>query len=212
VKIDFENPKRASDIKAIKWKKTTKSRDQVFLATGIPPSPNTSSIIGDTWKWRLLWGFGTILSCSFPIEGGKLWIHLATWRFPYRFDRALSPVSAKLTFCQCAHVFTTLQCLCNNWERDPCSRSWFDDIHSTMGTPYTVRPASKRYTHFGEGSVHFVQKYWHPVRVHKGSALLCNTNKNRTMVFQFKNGETIASTKTPMEDISNGMKSIGRQI
>jgi hypothetical protein len=73
-------------------------------------------------------------------------------------------------------------------------------------------PASKRYPHFGGGSVHCAQKYWHPVRVHKGSTLPCTTNENRTVVFQFKNGETIALAKTPMEKISNGMKFGGRQL
>jgi hypothetical protein len=38
-------------------------------------------------------------------------------------------------------------------------------------------PASKRYTHFGGGYVHFAQRYWHPVWVHKGSTLSCNTNE-----------------------------------
>jgi hypothetical protein len=50
VEIDFENTKRTSDVKAIRWKNTTKIRDQVSLATGIPPSPNRSRIIGHTWK------------------------------------------------------------------------------------------------------------------------------------------------------------------
>jgi hypothetical protein len=36
--------------------------------------------------------------------------------------------------------------------------------------------ASKWYIHFGGGSVRFTQKYWHPVRVHKGSMLSRNTN------------------------------------
>jgi hypothetical protein len=48
VKIDLENTKRMSDVKALKRKKTAKSRDQVFLATKIPPSPNTSTIIDHT--------------------------------------------------------------------------------------------------------------------------------------------------------------------
>jgi hypothetical protein len=39
VKIDIENTKRASDVTAIKWKKTAKICDQGFLATGIPPWP-----------------------------------------------------------------------------------------------------------------------------------------------------------------------------
>jgi hypothetical protein len=42
VKIDFENTKRASDVKAVKI------RHQIFLAPGIPPSPNTSKIICHT--------------------------------------------------------------------------------------------------------------------------------------------------------------------
>jgi hypothetical protein len=50
VKIDFENTKRVSDVKAGKRKKTAKIRDQVFMVRGIPPSPNISSIIGHTWK------------------------------------------------------------------------------------------------------------------------------------------------------------------
>jgi hypothetical protein len=36
--------------------------------------------------------------------------------------------------------------------------------------------------------------------------------KNRTMVFQFKNGETTALTKTPMEKTPNEMKFIGHQV
>jgi hypothetical protein len=36
--------------------------------------------------------------------------------------------------------------------------------------------------------------------------------KNRTVVFQFKNGETMALTKTSMEKTSNGMKFIARQL
>jgi hypothetical protein len=35
--------------------------------------------------------------------------------------------------------------------------------------------------------------------------------KNRTVVFQFKNGETMALKKTPIEKASYGMKFIGRQ-
>jgi hypothetical protein len=50
VKIDFENTTCAWDVKAVKWKKTEKIRDPVFLATGIPPSPNKSRIIGHTCK------------------------------------------------------------------------------------------------------------------------------------------------------------------
>jgi hypothetical protein len=36
--------------------------------------------------------------------------------------------------------------------------------------------------------------------------------KNRTLVFQFKNGETMALTKTFIEKTSNGMKFIGGQL
>jgi hypothetical protein len=50
VRIDFENTKRTSDVEAVKWKKTTKIRNQVFPAVRIPPSPNTSRTIGHTWK------------------------------------------------------------------------------------------------------------------------------------------------------------------
>jgi hypothetical protein len=50
VKIDFENTERVSDVKAVKRKKIAKIRDQVFLASGILPSPNKSRIIGHTWK------------------------------------------------------------------------------------------------------------------------------------------------------------------
>jgi ribosomal protein L6P/L9E len=46
VKIDIENAKRPSDVKAVKWKKTAEVHDQVFLAAGIPASRNTSRIIG----------------------------------------------------------------------------------------------------------------------------------------------------------------------
>jgi hypothetical protein len=35
---------------------------------------------------------------------------------------------------------------------------------------------------------------------------------NRAVVFQFKNGETMALTKTPMEKVSNGMKFMGYQL
>jgi hypothetical protein len=80
VKIDFENIKHASGVKTVKWKMAAKIRDQVFLATGILPWSNTLRIIGHTWKWRLLWGFGTILGCFFPIGGYKLRRHLATWQ------------------------------------------------------------------------------------------------------------------------------------
>jgi hypothetical protein len=41
---------------------------------------------------------------------------------------------------------------------------------------------------------------------------LCNTDENPTVVFQFKNGEIMALTKTPIENTSNGMKFIGRQV
>jgi hypothetical protein len=53
MKIDLENTKRVSDVKAGKRKKIAKICDQVFLVRGIPPSPNISRIIGHTWKWRL---------------------------------------------------------------------------------------------------------------------------------------------------------------
>jgi hypothetical protein len=46
VKIDSEKTKGASDGRQYNRKKTADIRDQVFLATGIPPSPNTSRIIG----------------------------------------------------------------------------------------------------------------------------------------------------------------------
>jgi hypothetical protein len=36
--------------------------------------------------------------------------------------------------------------------------------------------------------------------------------KNRTVVFQFKNDETMALAKTPMEKTSNGMKLIEQQL
>jgi hypothetical protein len=36
--------------------------------------------------------------------------------------------------------------------------------------------------------------------------------KNRTVIFHFKNGETLALAKTPMEKTSNGTKVIGRQL
>jgi hypothetical protein len=36
--------------------------------------------------------------------------------------------------------------------------------------------------------------------------------KNRTVVFQFKNGEAMALTKTPMEKTSNEMQFIGHQL
>jgi hypothetical protein len=106
--------------------KITKICDRVFLAIGIPPSPDILRIISHTWKRRLLWGFSTILGLSFPIGGYKLRRHLATWHILYRFGRALSPVPTKLSFCQCASVLTTLQCLCDNCDRNPCSRSQMD--------------------------------------------------------------------------------------
>jgi hypothetical protein len=46
VKIGCENTKRMADVKVVKRKKAAKIRDQVFLATGIPSSPNTLRIIG----------------------------------------------------------------------------------------------------------------------------------------------------------------------
>jgi hypothetical protein len=36
--------------------------------------------------------------------------------------------------------------------------------------------------------------------------------KNQTVVFQFKNGETMAVTKTPLEKTLNGMKFMERQL
>jgi hypothetical protein len=77
---------------------------------------------------------------------------------------------------------------------------------------WDIWPASKRYTHFGGGLVHFTQKYWRPVRVHEGSTLSCNANEKLHSDFQFKNGETLTLTKTPMEKTSNGLKFIGRQL
>jgi hypothetical protein len=77
---------------------------------------------------------------------------------------------------------------------------------------WDIRLASKRYTHFWGGSVHFAEKYYHPIRVHKGSTLSCNTNEKRTVVFQFNKGEIMALTKTSIEKMSNGMKFIGRQL
>jgi hypothetical protein len=65
---------------------------------------------------------------------------------------------------------------------------------------------------FWRGSVHFAQKYWHPVRDHKKSTLLRNPNGNRTVFYQFKNGENMALTKTSTEKTSNGMNCIGRQL
>jgi hypothetical protein len=49
VKIDIENTKHPSDVKAVKWKKTVEVRDQVFLA-GVPASRNISRIIDRPWK------------------------------------------------------------------------------------------------------------------------------------------------------------------
>jgi hypothetical protein len=56
---------------------------------------------------------------------------------------------------------------------------------------------------FWRGSVHFAQEYWHPVRLHKGLTPSCRTNENQTVVFHFKNGETMALTETSMEKTSN---------
>jgi hypothetical protein len=50
VKIDFENVKCDLDAKGVKWQNTEKIRDQVLLATGILPLPNTSRINGHAWK------------------------------------------------------------------------------------------------------------------------------------------------------------------
>jgi hypothetical protein len=51
VNIDIENTQRPSDVKAVKWKKTTEVHDQVFfLNAGILASRNTSKIIGHHWK------------------------------------------------------------------------------------------------------------------------------------------------------------------
>jgi hypothetical protein len=36
--------------------------------------------------------------------------------------------------------------------------------------------------------------------------------ENRTVVFQFKNSEIMALTKTPMGKMSHGMKFVGRQL
>jgi hypothetical protein len=46
-----------------------------------------------------------------------------TWPAPDRSGRAVSPVPARLSFRQCAHAFTKLQCLCDNGERDPWPQS-----------------------------------------------------------------------------------------
>jgi ribosomal silencing factor RsfS len=50
VTIDFENAKRASDVKAVELKKKAKIHDDVFLATGISPSRNTLRLIGNNSK------------------------------------------------------------------------------------------------------------------------------------------------------------------
>jgi hypothetical protein len=84
---------------------------------------------------------------------------------------------------------------------DPCHQEDWD-----------TWPASRRYTHFGGEFVHFAQKYWHPVRFIKGRRCCIIQMKSRTMVFQFKNGETIALPKSPIEKTSNGMKSIGHRF
>jgi ATP-dependent exoDNAse (exonuclease V) alpha subunit len=42
--------------------------------------------------------------------------------------------------------------------------------------------------------------------------LLCTTNQNRTVVFQFEDGETRALTRIPMEKTSNGIKFIPCQL
>jgi hypothetical protein len=72
--------------------------------------------------------------------------------------------------------------------------------------------ASKRHTHLGGGFVHFAQKYWLSVRVQKESTLLYSINKKPNSCFQFKNGETMSLTKTPLEKTSNKMKLRGRQL
>jgi hypothetical protein len=84
------------------------------------------------------------------------------------------------------------------------------DVIKQIETPDL--PLNDIYIHFGGGSVHFAQKYWDPVRVHKESTLSCNTNEKPNSGFQFKNGETMALTKTPMEKILKRMKFIRRQL
>jgi hypothetical protein len=46
----------------------------------------------------------------------------------------------------------------------------------------------------------------------KGRRCRAMRMKNRTLVFQFKNGEPMTLTKTHMEKTSNGMEFIGRQL
>jgi hypothetical protein len=77
---------------------------------------------------------------------------------------------------------------------------------------WEIWPASEWHTYFGGSSVHFAQKYWHPVRVHQSRRCRAIQMTNRTMVFQFKKGETMPLTKTPIEKTSNRMKFIGRQL
>jgi hypothetical protein len=71
--------------------------------------------------------------------------------------------------------------------------------------------ASKQYTHFGVWFVAFAHKYWHPVRVHKGSMLLCNTNEKPNSGFSVQERWNHDSDKTHMEKTLNDMKFIRRQ-
>jgi hypothetical protein len=86
---------------------------------------------------RIQYNIGLLVSN----RGYKLRRRLATWQNPYRYGRSLSLVPIKLSFCRCAYAFTTLRCLCYNCEKDPCSRSWSQKIHSRMGISYTIQPS-----------------------------------------------------------------------
>jgi hypothetical protein len=72
--------------------------------------------------------------------------------------------------------------------------------------------ATKGYTHFGRGPVHSAQKYRQRFGFIKGRRCRAMQMKNRTVVFQFKNGEAMSLTEISMEKTSSGMKFIGRQL
>jgi hypothetical protein len=142
-KIDFENTKHTSDVKAYQWKRRQSFLIKFFWLQATA-SPNTSRIIDHPWKWRIFWRLGPRMGRSFRFKYRKLRKSVATWQTPSRFGRALSPVPARLSFRQYAYALTTFQCQCYNCERGLCSRSCCAKIHSMMGASYIIRPSKNQ--------------------------------------------------------------------
>jgi hypothetical protein len=134
----------SSDVHVENGEKRAKVRDQVSLAARGAPPANRSRISCHPWERCRLWGLRPILGCSLRLRRYKLPGHLTTWPTPHWSGRALAPVSRGLSFRQCADGFTALQCFRDNGEKDPCPRSWVEEIHSTMGVSYTLRPTTAK--------------------------------------------------------------------